>query len=394
MRYPYSRPHLQEEDFEKVMSVLKGQYLTQGPVVDQLEESLRDLFGVKHAIVCNSGTAALHMAYDALELGPNDGLITSAVTFLATANAARMCGAPVGFADIDPRTGNVTLATLKSAVERAPFNVRAISIVHLGGRPCRDIVLINEYANSIGAQLIEDACHAPLAKYPDYQGNLFTVGSCSHSSAATMSFHAIKHITAGEGGVLLTNDERLAETARLLRSHGMVRNPSKMKNKIDAHAPWYYEMHELGYNYRLSDVNCALAIGQISRLRKNIERRAEIAQLYNNYFSNSDSIRTPEFDHGRKDSHSWHLYAPAIDFQRVGKSREEVMHELYEKGIGTQVHYIPLYRQPYYQAENKRLGFPGSENYFKKTLSLPMYFGLDDVDVRKISEQVILTLEG
>jgi len=385
MQYPYSRPYLNDDDIAEVLSVLQGQFLTQGPVVVRLEDALQNLFVVKHAIVCNSGTAALHMAYNGLGLGVDAGLITSAVTFLATANAARMCNAPVGLADVDPVTGNVTLETIKAAVEAASFKVRAIAVVHLGGRPC-EMIAISAYAKSIGAYLVEDACHAPLAGYTDKAGASFTVGSCEHSDAATLSFHAIKHITAGEGGVLLTNSDALAKQARLFRSHGMVRDPSELKNQENVGAPWYYEMHELGYNYRLSEVSCALAFNQVLRLTINNQRRQEIAALYHQHLGGMDFIELPEIISPKNGSHAWHLFAPRFDFDAIGKSRKEIMLALADQGIGSQVHYIPLYHQPYYQNDYLSNAFSGAEEYYRQTLSLPMYYGLDDHDIEKIAQ--------
>jgi dTDP-4-amino-4,6-dideoxygalactose transaminase len=385
LQYPYSRPFLNDDDIAEVMSVLQGQFLTQGPVVVRLEKALQELFSVKHAVVCNSGTAALHMTYVGLELGPDAGLITSAVTFLATANAARMCNAPVGFADVDAVTGNVTLETIKAAVEAASFKVRAIAVVHLGGRPC-EMIAISAYAKLIGAYLVEDACHAPLAKYTDEEGASFTVGSCTHSEAATLSFHAIKHITAGEGGVLLTNSDVLAKQARLVCSHGMVRDPSEFKNQENVGKPWYYEMHVLGHNYRLSEVGCALALNQVSRLAKNNKRRQEIAALYHQHLGGMGFVKLPEIISPKNGSHAWHLFAPRFDFDSIGKSRQEIMWALADQGIGTQVHYIPLYHQPYYQSDTGPNMFNGAEEYYRQSLSLPMYLGLDDHDILKISQ--------
>ncbi len=391
--FHYSRPDLSEEDILEVVRVLEQQFLTQGPITEKLEDKLQKLFSIKHAVVCNSGTAALHMAYSGLELGPNAGLITSSVTFLATANAARMCNAPVSFADVDPLTGNVTVDTLKSAVNAAKFDVKAIAVVHLGGMPC-DIIAIKDYADSIGAYLIEDACHAPTAQYKNNSGEQFSVGSCAHSHAATLSFHAIKHMTTGEGGVLLTNEDELAERARLFRSHGITRDVSKMDGIDDAGSPWYYEMHQFGYNYRLSDINCALCLNQVSRLAANIQRRQQIAELYNAYLGNLDIMRLPEITPANGATHAWHLFAPAFDFDRIGKPRKKVMAELADLGVGTQVHYIPLYRQPYYRQDFSTRMFDGSESYYKSTLSLPMYYGLTDKDVETISAFVRSVIDG
>jgi len=393
MKFPYSRPNLTNADVAEVVSVLGQQFLSQGPIVVQLEAKLQRLFSVKNAVVCNSGTAALHMAYDGIGLGPSAGLITSSLTFLATANAASFCDAPVGFADVDPLTGNVTVETLKAAVNAAKFDVRAIAVVHLGGRPC-DITVIKEYADSIGAYLIEDACHAPMAQYKNKSGELFSVGSCVHSHAATLSFHAIKHMTTGEGGVLLTNDDELAERARLFRSHGITRDASEMVNSKDAGSPWYYEMHQLGYNYRLSEINCALCLNQVKRLSANIRRRQEIAQMYHSFLGDLDALHLPEIAPSNGATHAWHLFAPAFDFDHIGKSRKQVMAELADKGIGTQVHYIPLYRQPYYREDYSTGIFDGAETYYKKTLSIPMYYGLTDKDVETISAGVRSVVAG
>ena len=393
MHFHYSSPNLEEEDIAEVVRVLEQQFLTQGPIIGQLESKLQKLFSVKNAVVCNSGTAALHMAYDGIGLGLEAGLIASSVTFLATANAARFCNGPVGFADVDPLTGNVTVETLKAAVNAATFDVKAIAVVHLGGRPC-DITAIKEYADLIGAYLIEDACHAPMAQYTDSSGELFSVGSCEHSHVATLSFHAIKHITTGEGGVLLTNDDELAERARLFRSHGITRDISKMDDVDDAGSPWYYEMHQLGYNYRLSDINCALCLNQVSRLATNIQRRQQIAELYNAHLGDLDIMRLPETSLANGATHAWHLFAPAFDFDRIGKPRKQVMAELSGLGVGTQVHYIPLYRQPYYRQDFSTGMFNGSETYYKSTLSLPMYYGLTDKDVETISAFVRSVIDG
>jgi len=382
MQYPYSRPHVNDDDISEVMSVLRGQFLTQGSVVVRLEEALQNLFSVKHAIVCNSGTAALHMAYDGLGLGPDAGLITSAVTFLATANAARMSNAPVGLADVDPVTGNVTLATIKAAVEEASFKVRAIAVVHLGGRPC-EMIAIGAYAKSIGAYLVEDACHAPLAEYTNGAGTPFKVGSCAHSDAATLSFHAIKHIAAGEGGVLLTNSDALANQARLFRSHGMVRDFSKLKNQENASAPWYYEMHELGYNYRLTDFQASLGIEQLKKSDLWVKKRRELVEIYDESFRSLENLKPQSRISGSLDS-SYHLYIIQCE------KRLELYNFLKENKINTQVHYIPIHLQPYYK---KRYGYkkgdlPNSETYYEKALSLPLYPDLKEEEQQKVISTV------
>ena len=384
MKYPYSRPYLNDADIAEVVQVLQRQYLTQGPVVAELEETLSATLGAKYAVVCNSGTAALHMAYAGLGLGPKAGIIVPAITFLATANAARMCGAPVGFADVSPETGNVTLETIKAAVKRANFSVHAIAVVHLGGRAC-NVSEIRKYAEEIGAKVIEDACHAPLAQYADENESLYSVGACSHSDAATFSFHAIKHITTGEGGALLTNNKDLAEFATRFRSHNMIKDKKKMKASSEADAPWYYEMHALGYNYRLSDINCAMALQQLKRLEINNLHRNQLALLYEKYLSSVEGVALPHIPKHTEGVHSWHLYAPRFDFKSLGKTRQHIMTKLSHKGIGTQVHYIPLYKQPYYADRYIENCFGGAETYYHQTLSLPMYYGLGEADIKEIT---------
>ena len=393
MKFRYSRPYLTEADIAEVASVLRQPTLSQGPISEQLESELQRLFSVKHAVVCNSGTAALHLAYNAIGLGPKAGLITSSITFLATANAAKFCDAPVGFADVDPSTGNVTVETLEAAVNAVDFEVKAIAVLHLGGRPC-EIAEIKEYANAIGASVIEDACHAPAAKYVNGCGEHLLVGSCAHSKAATLSFHAIKHITSGEGGVLLTNCDEMAKQARLFRSHGVTRNVAEMKSAEDADAPWYYEMHQLGYNYRLSEINCALCLSQVPRLIKNIERRQKIAELYHSHLGDLAAVRLPDIELPNGAMHAWHLFAPAFDFDQIGKTRKQIMVELAGHGIGTQVHYIPLYRHPYYRKGYSAMNFQGAETYYKMTLSIPMYYGLSDEDIEEISTCIRSVLNG
>lgn len=387
MRYPYSRPDIQDSDITEVLETLKSQFLTQGPIVQKLETKLCNLFGAKYAVVCNSGTAALHMAYAGLGLNEKMGLVTTPISFLATANAAAMCNAPIEFADVDPQTGNITPQTIKDAVEKANFEVGAISVVHLGGRAC-DLVEIREYAQSKNIKIIEDACHAPLAKYSDKLENMYSVGNCEHSDAATLSFHAIKHITTGEGGVLMTNSDFLADYARKFRSHNIIKNRNEFVHKEHAHQPWYYEMHDLGFNYRLSDINCSLALGQIERLRKNLAKRKELALAYTRELAGEKNIELPAVPNTVETSHAWHLYSLRIDFTASKVTRIEFMKRLDELGVGTQVHYIPIYRQPFYAQKYNPEDFPGAEEYYRKTISIPMYLSLEKNDIKVICDKI------
>ncbi len=270
-------------------------------------------------------------------------LLTSPITFLATANAARTCGANVVFADVDPATGNLTADSVLRTLDAANQRISALCVVHLGGRAC-DMAAIRSVTAEKGIALVEDACHAPLATYTDSEKE-FSVGACAHSDIAVFSFHPIKHVAMGEGGAVLTNDAVLAERARLFRNHGMIRDPRQWRNAPEPNAPWYYEMHEIGWNYRASEMQCALGLSQLSRLESGIRRRREIAARYDALLSGLNHLTLPIRDEG----HVWHLYAVAIDFDAIGKTRGQVMTELAARGIGTQVHYVPVNSQPYYR---------------------------------------------
>jgi len=374
IRFPYSQPEVTDADISAVVASLRGTQLTQGPKLAAFEATLASVLGARHAVACNSGTAALHLAYLALGLGPDRGLLTSPITFLSTANAARMCGAPVAFADVSPETGNLTPDTLAAAFDTLTIPAAAVTAVHLAGRSC-DMPALRALTASRGVPLVEDASHAPLATYSDQTGSKYRVGACAHSDIAVFSFHAIKHIAMGEGGALLTNDDRLAQRARLLRSHGMTRDPADWRAAPEPHAPWYYEMHEVGWNYRACEMQCALGLSQLRRLEDGIARRRAIAARYDALLVGANYLKVPPPD----DGHVWHLYPLAIDFAAIGKSRGEVMRALAARGIGSQVHYIPLYGQPYYRNGNHRT-LPNAEAYYASTLSIPMYLGLSEAD--------------
>jgi UDP-4-amino-4,6-dideoxy-N-acetyl-beta-L-altrosamine transaminase len=378
IRFPYSRPEVSDDDIRAVVESMQGQYLTQGPKIAQFEVALAKKLGAKHAVVCNSGTAALHLAYLALNLGADRGLLTSPITFLATANAARMCNAPVVFADVDPATGNVTSETIRAAFDATDTPIAAVTAIHVGGRPC-DMPALRKLTRDMGVALVEDACHAPLASYRDLAGETHHVGACAHSDIAVFSFHPIKHVAMGEGGAVLTNDDKIAEKARSLRNHGMLRDAKCWTNAPEPEAPWYYEMHEIGWNYRASEMQCALGLSQFGRLEVGIERRRQLASRYGRLLASFNHLTPPPVS----DGHVWHLYPVAIDFDAVGKQRGQVMRELAAHGIGTQVHYIPVNRQPYYETLGKS-ATPHADAYYRRTLSIPMYPGLTDQDVETI----------
>ena len=322
IRFPYSRQDVTDADIRAVAESLKSAFLTQGDNLTAFEAALAKKLGVKHAVACNSGTAALHLAYLALDLGPDRGLLTSPLTFLATATAARMCNAPVIFADADATTGNLTPEAAKAALDRRQVPIAAITAIHLGGRAC-DLAGLRRLTKERGLALVEDACHAPLAAYHDGD-RLFSIGACAHSDVAVFSFHAIKHVAMGEGGALVTNDDVIADRARLYRNHGMTRNPNDWSSAPEPDAPWYYEMHEIGWNYRATEMQCALGLSQLGRIDESIHRRRQIAKRYDELFAGLNHLTTPLPD----DGHVWHLYPVAIDFAAVGKTRGRVMREL------------------------------------------------------------------
>jgi dTDP-4-amino-4,6-dideoxygalactose transaminase len=267
---------------------------------------------------------------------------------------------------------------------RATVPIGAIATVHLGGR-ISPLVKLREIADAHGCMLIEDACHAPGARYVK-DGVRCAIGGCSDSDFAVLSFHAVKHIAAGEGGAVCTNDDAAAKRMRRLRTHGMIRTPQDFETPPEANAPWYYEMQELGWNYRSTDIQCALGRSQLRRLNDGIAERRRLVARYEQLLGNIRHLRLPE-PPAQPEEHAYHLYAVAIDFEAIGKSRGQVMSELAAKGIGTQVHYVPLYRQPYYRRAG-HTSLPGTEAYYAQTLSIPLYLGLDNNDLDVIATAI------
>jgi UDP-4-amino-4,6-dideoxy-N-acetyl-beta-L-altrosamine transaminase len=382
IRYPYSRQWVTDADVMQVAEALQQPFLTQGPQVAGFEADLCTTLGARHAISCSNGTTALHLAYLAARLGPSRALITTPVTFLATANAARMLGATVLFADVDPATGNIDPDSVEQVIRHAGMEIGAITAVHLAGRPC-DMVRLRAIADGIGCLLIEDGCHALGARYRHPDGREGRVGDGALADLSCFSFHAIKHVTSGEGGAVTTPHAAMAARMRLLRSHGIERDDAALTEKPEDVAPWYYEMHELGFNYRLPDVFCALGRSQLTRLEESLTRRREIAEAYRALLGNLRHVRLPP-EPSFPEEHAWHLFPIAIDFAGLGTTRGQVMQRLAEAGIGTQVHYMPLYRHPYYRALGA-LRQPGADTYYEHSLSIPMYPQLTDSDLETIA---------
>ena len=385
IKFPYTKHNISNSDITKVINVLKTGYLTQGPIQDKFEEELEKTFTSSNVILVNSGTAALHLIYEALGLGAEAALLTSPITFLATANAARMCNAPVIFADVDSKTGLMTPENIEKAIINADQKIKVITVVHLGGKVC-DMEAIAKVAHKYDCFVVEDACHAPGASYVDSMNNKSRVGSCEYSIATTYSFHAIKHIAMGEGGCVSTNDISIAKKIRLKRNHGIIRHKEEFTNIPEINAPWYYEMKELGWNYRPNEISCALGLNQLKRLFKGIEERKNIIKFYIKEFENIDNIMLP-CNISNIDSSVWHLFPVSINFKDINISRGSFMKSLLNLGIGTQVHYIPLFYQPYYKINPAN--FPGAIEYYNSTLSLPLYIGLKKKDIKFISNTII-----
>jgi len=385
IKYPYSKPNITKSDITEVNSVLKDGYLTQGKKLQKFEFQLKNVFKSKNAIVCNSGTAALHLLYNALGLGPEEGLLTSPITFLATANAARMCNAPVIFADTDSRTGLLTPETIENALINSKHKIKVITVVHLGGKVC-DLEGIAKIAKKYNCYLVEDACHAPGPMYFNNGKKEIINNNCKHSIACTYSFHAIKHIAMGEGGCVTTNNDYIAKIIREKRSHGIKKLKKDMKFLPEKNAKWYYEIHELGWNYRADELTCALGLSQLKRLEINIKKRKKLVEIYISLLKCNKYITLPLKSYNNY-SNIWHLFSIGIDFKRLGKSRGRVMDELEKLGIGSQVHYIPLFLQPYYR-NKKQMILPGAMKYYENTLSIPLYTELNKKDIIYISSKV------
>jgi UDP-4-amino-4,6-dideoxy-N-acetyl-beta-L-altrosamine transaminase len=391
---PYGRHAIDEDDIAAVREVLCGDWLTTGPATRRFEAALAERLGAKHAMSCANGTAALHLACLALELGPGDAAIVPAITFAATANAARLCGADVVFADVDPDTGLMEAPHLTAAIaeaERRGLRPRAVLPVHLGGQ-CADMVSIAAIARARGLAVIEDACHAigTVECLPD--GSESPVGACARSDMTVFSFHPVKTIAAGEGGAITTGSDRLAERLRRLRGHGITRDETQFEDRVEAFEqaavnPWYYEMLELGLNYRLSDVNCALALSQLRKLDRFVVIRRALAALYDGRLS----ALAPALRRVPKRAGSipaWHLYAVLIDFDAIGLTRGQLMRDLEARGVRSQVHYIPVPRQPYYRRCYGDIAVPGADVYYRRTLSLPLYVGMTGEDVERVAQAI------
>ena len=365
---PYGRQQISREDIAAVEAVLRSDFLTQGPAVERFETAVATRVGARHAVAVNSATSALHVACAALDLGPGDMLWTSPITFVASANCARYCGADVDFVDIDPETFNMCADALEAKLERAARSgrlPRVIVPVHMCGQS-PDMARISTLARSYGIRIIEDASHSIGA---DYLGA--PVGGCAHSDITVFSFHPVKIITTAEGGMALTNDAELAGRLARLRSHGITRDPHLMTHESDG--PWYYQQLELGWNYRMTDLQAALGLSQLDRLDDFIARRRALADAYDAKLAGMPLRRPGRLGDAAS---SWHLYVIRVE----DASRHRAVFEaLRSAGIGVNLHYIPVHLQPYYLSLGFAPGdFPVSEDYYSRAISIPLHPGLTD----------------
>ncbi len=379
---PYGKQSISDDDIAAVVAVLRSDFLTQGPIVPEFEKTVAASCGANHAVAVNSATSALHIACIALGVGPGDLVWTSPITFVASANCARYCGADVDFVDIDPRTYNMSAVRLAEKLEKAKLSGRLPKVVipvHLSGQSC-EMQAIHALSQQYGFRIVEDASHAIGGSY---QGE--KVGSCRYSDITVFSFHPVKIITTGEGGMAVTNDLELAKHMARLRSHGITRYPAEMTHPPDG--SWYYQQIELGFNYRMADIQAALGMSQMRRLDDFVAQRHAIAQRYDDLLK--DSVATTPWQH--PDSHSaLHLYVIRLKLGAMKTTHREVFERMRAEGIGVNLHYIPVYRQPYYaQMGFRPEDFPNAERYYAEAITLPIFPGLTVIQQGEVVRRLL-----
>ncbi|MDG5801022.1 UDP-4-amino-4,6-dideoxy-N-acetyl-beta-L-altrosamine transaminase [Marinilabiliaceae bacterium ANBcel2] len=362
MAIPYGKQHITEEDIEAVVKTLKSDFLTQGPAVKEFEEQFALYCKSKFAVAVSNGTAALHLAVLSLDIKPGDKVITTPITFAATANSVLYAGGEVVFCDIDPHTYLIDINKLEEILSSSPKGTyKGIIPVDFAGRAV-DMQSVKELADRYGCCIIQDACHAPGAYFIDQSNHKQFCGNSIYSDLTVFSFHPVKHIAAGEGGMVTTNSESLYKKLLMLRTHGITKDPALL---IENHGKWYYEMHELGYNYRLTDIQAALGTSQLRRANSGLDRRKEIARNYYQAFEKRPYIHGQS---GVVEGHAYHLYIIEVD------KRKELHEYLHANNIFAQIHYVPLHLMPYYKKFGWKKGdMPNAENYYSKCVSLPIY---------------------
>ena len=382
---PYGRHHIDGEDIKSVIKVLKSDNLTQGPLISAFENEISKYVGVKYSVVVASCTAGLHLASIVSKLKKGKKLLTSPITFVATANSSLYCGAETIFADIDSSTINISTESIKEVISKN--KIHAIAPVHFGGLPC-DMRKIKEIANKINAVTYEDAAHAFGASFQDGS----KVGSCKYSDMTVFSFHPVKSIAMGEGGIITTNNKKIYKQLLRLRNHGIEKNNDNfifkkrgLSNKTNN--PWYYEVQELGYHYRVTDIQCALGLSQLKKIDKFLSRRRELAINYDLAFENLKNCKPVQKK--MRDISSNHLYILKVNFKKLKKARADLMREFKSVGIQTQVHYIPVTSHPYFRKKNfKKHNLFNAYQYYDSALSIPLFYDLTDKEQRYVIEQV------
>lgn len=380
---PYGRQNISEEDISAVVDVLRSDFLTQGPAVPKFEKAVCDYTGASYAVAVNSATSGLHLACLALGVEKGDWLWTTPISFVASANCGLYCGANVDFIDINSITWNIDVDVLKAKLIRAKQNnslPKVVVAVHLCGLPC-DMREIHQLSLEYGFRIIEDAAHAIGAKYSGRR-----VGSGQYSDITIFSFHPVKTITTGEGGMAVTNDRLLADKMRLLRGHGITRDSEMMTH--DSHGPWYYQQIDLGFNYRMTDIQAALGASQLKRLDEFVSRRHKIAEIYDKMLSDLP-LQLPS--RCSEKYSGLHLYVIRIDSSKVEKSHREIFESLREQGVGVNLHYIPIHTQPYYKKMGFKVGdYVNAELYYSEAISLPMFPDLTEIE----QDQVVVAIKS
>ncbi|HHX8605603.1 TPA: UDP-4-amino-4,6-dideoxy-N-acetyl-beta-L-altrosamine transaminase [Vibrio alginolyticus] len=384
---PYGKQDINQQDIDSVLDVLKSDFLTQGPQVPAFENALVEHTGTSYALAVNSATSALHMACLALGLGQGDWLWTSPVTFVASANCGLYCGAKVDFVDIDPDTYNMCPIRLEEKLIKAKIEGKLPKVVvpvHLCGQPC-DMAAIGKLAKEYGFKVIEDASHAIGGRYQDQP-----IGNCEHSDITVFSFHPVKIVTTAEGGAALTNSKELADKMALLRSHGITRDPELMRG--ESHGGWYYQQIDLGFNYRMTELQAALGVSQMKRLNEFVSSRHELAQGYYTKLENLP-VTLP---YQLPDTYSGlHLFVIRLKLDDISLTHQQVFDALRERGIGVNLHYIPVHTQPYYQDLGFTEGeFPESEQYYREAISLPMFHGMTEAQQNTVVDVLTDILKG
>ena len=396
---PYGHQNITNEDFAAVAKVLKADYITQGPVVEEFENEVCNKVGSKYGVCCTNGTSALHLAMIAAGIKKDDRVIAPAITFCASANGARFLGAEILFADIN-NSVTMSVDSCRALLEKSKEEgkpVKAVVTVDMAGYVC-DMEAFAKLKDEFGFVWVQDACHSIGATWKDSTGKTYRIAEFEKVDMTVFSFHPVKHITCGEGGMVVTRSEKYAKKLRLYRSHCTTKEPGEFMNKAEAFDPnglvnpWYYEMQDLGFNYRMTEIQAALGLSQLKRLESGIERRREISNRYHKEFSDCEYIDFPFID-DKKIGHAYHLAIFLIDFEKLGMSRAKFMLDLREKGIGSQVHYVPVPMMPYYADKLHGELFPNSLAYYRKCLSLPCFPTLSNSDLDKVCDGIKQVLE-